>query len=665
MIMISISSTFKWLLKLVLIFGLSICLLASAILFLLFSTEYANHHKKVIETWASNIFEEPIVIQNIKIRNNHLMPTIHFDNVQLLDKKTTKVLLKLDSLDLELNLIQSLLNLKFIPQKILISGTKLSFVQNSDGSIILDGMSDQSNVNLTSKVVLKWILSQKNIELHSTDISFKNNKGKYFYLSLRNLNIYKKNIREIQKIKNQSSWFQQSSNLAMSNFSIDFQKEALTLPLQNSHFKKWLINILSEQTISGSVILNSEKSYWAVILKGFPLDYLRAWLPIKNSNLEFFYDEKSLFIHDLANKPTIRGIINFQNNFLAKFQLGNTDSQNFTKITIKQNSNLNRFTINILNKNIQGDLFVPQNLANSTIRCIFNKLDLDSIKSGTHHFNLNPKEIPAIELHINQVIYGKKNFGKVLATTKPSTSGLYIKNLSIITPTANLKAQGTWAVLRNKNHTSLQGTIFSQNLGNFLKNLNLATNLENGIGNIIFNIDWNDTPFNPNLQTIIGNVRFKFSRGRIIGLSQKVESGLNFGRFLNILSLQPYFSQGFEKKGFPFDSLAGAFQLTKNNILLQYVKMNGDLAVVNVIGRIGLLAKDYDLKLIILPNITGSLPTAAAITTGPVVGAAIWLADKVVGSQVKKISASTYYIHGPWSNPIIDKKAYIPKRQKN
>ena len=83
--------------------------------------------------------------------------------------------------------------------------------------------------------------------------------------------------------------------------------------------------------------------------------------------------------------------------------------------------------------------------------------------------------------------------------------------------------------------------------------------------------------------------------------------------------------------------------------------IKGNLAKIKAKGRIGLGAKDYDLKVKITPYLTNSFAGASAFIAGPIVGGAVWLANKVIGGILNGFFSTTYHVTGSWAHPSFEK----------
>ena len=96
--------------------------------------------------------------------------------------------------------------------------------------------------------------------------------------------------------------------------------------------------------------------------------------------------------------------------------------------------------------------------------------------------------------------------------------------------------------------------------------------------------------------------------------------------------------------------------------------IDGPVAYAKMDGDIDLVKQLYDLNLRLTPYIGASLPVVATIAgwpvSGPIAGIATWAALKVINQGIiQKISAYTYKVSGPWSNPVVQQVSIV--RSKN
>ena len=73
-------------------------------------------------------------------------------------------------------------------------------------------------------------------------------------------------------------------------------------------------------------------------------------------------------------------------------------------------------------------------------------------------------------------------------------------------------------------------------------------------------------------------------------------------------------------------------------------------------GRTGLVAQDYDQKVVVTPRVSGSIPVAGALAGGPVVGAALLVAQQLVGKEVDRMTRYQYAVTGNWDDPVFTRE---------
>jgi uncharacterized protein (TIGR02099 family) len=399
-------------------------------------------------------------------------------------------------------------------------------------------------------------------------------------------------------------------------------------------------------SLGSSVTINVNEFNWP--------DWYNYFLEYKN--------ESNLEIQDLTSHfTTYIGQITLNVGELK--MMGQT--LRFAKINIQSIPELKNLVVQITNSAVKGNLEIFYNQIRTLIKGRFSKLYLKSDDQNLS--SLDPKNIPMLSINCNDFRYDDKNFGRVTLKTSPALQGTNIDNISIQSPFFLLTAAGQWLLENNKQRTNLHGKLNVPNLGNLFKAWSLGKNVENGKGNIDFNLAWDSPPFSLDPNIVSGTLQLTFRSGRIVNLGQSAEAGLGIGRFLSLLSLQSLprrlvldFSD-LVTKGFSFDSLHGNLRIQNGNISTEDTHLEGVVAHVFARGRIGLKAKDYDLRLLITPHVTSSLPVVATIFGGPILGAATWVVDKLLSHEVKKVTATTYLITGSWLEPNIVKMASVKK----
>jgi uncharacterized protein (TIGR02099 family) len=354
------------------------------------------------------------------------------------------------------------------------------------------------------------------------------------------------------------------------------------------------------------------------------------------------------------------------NKLLADYPLQNIDvqvarlvlpNQLLSNLRLQITPQKNMWDINVSSAEIVGNIKVPVNFnAHTAIVARFDKLNLQSApgaKSSPPGFVV--KALPSISLVANNVTYNGLPFGQINLKTTPSENGAAIQTLRITSSRMDLQASGSWS----QTNTQLQGTMTSSRLSDFFDSMGLDTrNFVCNKGDVNFTLNWRGPFFAPALASMNGRISMKLGPGRVVDIGESSDAKMSIGRMLSIFSLQTIprrltldFSDLFQK-GYSFDSVVGDYALRNGNAFTTNMRLSGPVARVDISGRIGLSAQDYDFTISVTPlDVTSSLPVAATLIGGPVGGLAALAVNTVVGSQISKAATSYFSVRGPWSHP--------------
>jgi uncharacterized protein YhdP len=326
--------------------------------------------------------------------------------------------------------------------------------------------------------------------------------------------------------------------------------------------------------------------------------------------------------------------------------------------TLKPEQNDWRFTIN--NKMAKGTVLIP----NSSLQPIianFDMINLDSSIESNKVNTWNFKRLPKINLNARQVRYKEINFGAVQLKLNPLLGGVLMRELNAGDSDYHLIASGAWHTQERSNSTELIGQVYSGNLSNLLRSWGFPASITAEQAYMRFNLNWPGAPYQVSLTKFRGHFSFNASNGQIVDIGSSNEAKLNFGRLLTFLSIQSLTKRlqldfsDLKTKGFDFTRLQGNFRLRNGNAITRDLTIEGPVASVSIAGRIGMLNKDYDLVIKVVPHFTSSLPVIVGLAGGPVAGVITWLANAVLGSTVQKIAETSYHITGSWSKPDVVK----------
>ena len=98
------------------------------------------------------------------------------------------------------------------------------------------------------------------------------------------------------------------------------------------------------------------------------------------------------------------------------------------------------------------------------------------------------------------------------------------------------------------------------------------------------------------------------------------------------------------------------FAISDGDAFTNDLYMDGPAAHIDVSGRIGLATQDYDQRVVVTPRVSSSIPLVGGLAAAnPGVGVGLWVADKLFGDKINRITRVQYSIIGSWDDPQVVK----------
>ena len=456
---------------------------------------------------------------------------------------------------------------------------------------------------------------------------------------------------------------------------------ALDLPKQYAKIPDEIRNFTADITVSEKQPLKLKLNYADLLNAALILDRAQDSFNLQSVNLRLgkgvaeWPQGKGLYItgtlHEL-NADKIKSYLNMsgdKNTTGLQLKLIDVviDAVNYSGITLTKarvqlSPSANYWVVTITSPEVAGKIEVPINFVSAaTLTANLQRINLDALTSGkSGGLAIEAKSLPTIKFTANSITYGKSSLGNVSFNTSPSANGLVIQSFAVRSSNMNMQASGDWIQSAKGDATRLHGKASSMNVSAFLNDLGFNVhNFVSSNGNLDFDLNWSSSPLSLSLDTMNGQASLDMGKGRIVEVSQASDAKMDFGRMLNLFSLQSIprrlsldFSDVF-MKGYSFDTLKADFKFTRGDASTSNMRFDGTLARVEIRGKIGLARKDFDLILSVTPYVTSSIPVAATLITGqPVIGLAAWAVNKMISGEVSKVATYYYSVTGSWVDPV-------------
>ncbi len=268
-------------------------------------------------------------------------------------------------------------------------------------------------------------------------------------------------------------------------------------------------------------------------------------------------------------------------------------------------------------------------------------------------FSVEPTALPAIKLAGRKLIWQGADLGSFEVDARHQRRGLRISKFNLTSDNHRLTMEGGWSGAANGSLTQLRGQLKIEDAGLFAANLGYGRELRDTRAQIHFSLAWPGAPYQFSPRNVAGEATLDLGKGALLN----VEPGL--GRILSIANpdnLQRWLMLDFSDlfaKGFAYDRIKGVFRIANGQAETDNLLIRGVAAIIYVNGRAGLVARDLDQVVTVTPKATATLPIAGALAGGPAIGAAIYVAQKLIGEEVDSITRTRYAVKGSWDNPTI------------
>lgn len=270
--------------------------------------------------------------------------------------------------------------------------------------------------------------------------------------------------------------------------------------------------------------------------------------------------------------------------------------------------------------------------------------------------------LPNVDMQIQDFRYGAWDVGGVDCKATSKESAWLIDYCKIKSSFYFIQAQGEWLQKDAVNKTSANMNMTISDLGKTLTRWGIVPAVNARHGEIQVSGAWPGGFQDFSLATLVGQALIVFRDGEITHLDAATEEKLGLGKLFSILSLQTLprrlkldFSD-LVHKGYAFDAFRGNFGIAQGIMQTSDSVIDGPTASASINGNLDIVKQLYDLKIKIAPHLTSSLPIVATIVggpIGPILGAATWVATKIINQGMQKYSAYGYQITGPWKKPIV------------
>ena len=282
-------------------------------------------------------------------------------------------------------------------------------------------------------------------------------------------------------------------------------------------------------------------------------------------------------------------------------------------------------------------------------------------------------DMPAVDLLVEDFQLGDKKLGKLEIVANNIAGEWKIQTLNLTNPDGALTATGVWrralpaapgAAARRP--IALDFTLNTPDSGKLLDRLGFPNAVRAGTGYLKGNIGWEGSPTSIDYASLRGDLELRVEKGQFL----KADPGV--GKLLGIMSLQALprrltldFRDVFSE-GFAYDLVSASSKIERGILSTNDFRMAGVSAAVLMTGDTDLARETQNLKVVVLPDLSGGMMSVIGVITGiinPLSALASYLAQRVLKDPLSKAFSFEYAVTGSWADPKIARIQTLPQAQ--
>jgi uncharacterized protein (TIGR02099 family) len=281
----------------------------------------------------------------------------------------------------------------------------------------------------------------------------------------------------------------------------------------------------------------------------------------------------------------------------------------------------------------------------------------DETEADGEPTRLDPRVLPPVTISSQETAFGPRHFGAIEANFLRTADGLQSETIIAKDPTFEIIGSAAWVFDESDpagSRSSITASLKSTDVKKTMKRLGYEPGIESDDLSMLLDLSWSGGPSATLLETLDGDVKVRIGEGEL----EEVDPGAGrvFG-LLSITALPRRLALDFRDvfgKGFVFDKIQGNFKLVDGNTYTCDLSLESPAADIGIVGRAGLVTRDYEQTAVISASFGNALPVAGALVAGPQVAAALLIISQIFKKPLQEATQVYYGIGGTFDEPVID-----------
>lgn len=264
-------------------------------------------------------------------------------------------------------------------------------------------------------------------------------------------------------------------------------------------------------------------------------------------------------------------------------------------------------------------------------------------------------DLPDGRLRVADIERAGQRLGPLTARWRATPERLTIAPLGLTLGEVSARGELVWeAAGSSASLTRARLDLDGRDLGTALEHLGQAAVIRSNETRVKSQLAWPGAPWQFALERSRGSVEAELRDGRFVNLEStpaRLVGLLNLDNLVRRLRLDFSDVTG---QGTAFDRVSGAATLYGGSLETRGpVEVVGPATRFSLDGSVELARRELDMQLGVTVPVSRNLPLAAVIAGAPMVGGALFIADRLFGDAIDSVTRIHYRVLGPWTAPQI------------
>ncbi|MEQ5801702.1 AsmA-like C-terminal region-containing protein [Halomonas sp. H10-9-1] len=264
-------------------------------------------------------------------------------------------------------------------------------------------------------------------------------------------------------------------------------------------------------------------------------------------------------------------------------------------------------------------------------------------------------DLPDGRLRVADIERAGQRLGPLTARWQATPERLRIAPLGLTLGEISARGELVWeAAGTGASLTRARLDLDGRDLGTALERLGQEAVIRSQETRVKSQLAWPGAPWQFALERSRGSVEAQLRDGRFVNLEStpaRLVGLLNIDNLVRRLRLDFSDVTG---QGTAFDRVSGAATLYGGSLETRGpVEVVGPATRFSLDGSVALARRELDMRLAVTLPVSRNLPLAAVIAGAPMVGGALFIADRLFGDVIDSVTRIHYRVLGPWTAPQI------------